>query len=210
MTMLRRHGNVLRNWRGLTLVETMMATSILTLLSGVLLLLSSSATKLFWNKVIGNTLEGELDATEEQLKKDIWTAADAGTLGAGCPLENPQSPTIVTWLCLDMAPANPGAWDAGDVRYRVVSPSQVGGSGLPDVRLVRYVYDGTSWQPGRTVAHYLDQTNPANTAVAVTVNAGPPLRRTVTFSIMNRRQDSFGQQYQRWLQNHTVRLQAPG
>lgn len=169
--------------RGTTLIETLAATAVMTVLGGTLMVLTTSARNVFWADTTLTELSGYLDASTEQLKKDIWKAVDAGAGGA-CPTPAGPLPIGVTqWLCLDMGPANPGVYKAGDVRYIIQNPPVVlpPVPPSPDVRLIRQVYNGAAWTQARTMAHYVQFNAGALPTVAV---AGAPSKgKLVTFGI---------------------------
>ena len=108
--MRRRHPR-----HGLTLIELMVTSSIMTLLAGMVLLMLNTVGQGYNARMALGQLSGYLDETTYQLRRDVWGAA--GTcqrLGAGpvCPNTLPGSDT---WLMLQ---AEAAAWGVGpDVRY---------------------------------------------------------------------------------------------
>ena len=172
------------------MIETMVATAVMTILGGTLMVVTTSARNVFWADTTLTELSGYIDASTEQLKKDIWKAVDAKAVyaGAGETCPTPAGPVIVgltQWLCLDVFPANPGQYPKiGDIRYIIQNPPlgpPPPPASQPDVRLIRQVYNGAAWTQARIMAHYV-VSGISNSPATVEVVA-PSTRKLVTFGI---------------------------
>lgn len=210
----------LHNARGLTMMEMMMATTITTALGGVLIILATGANQIYSNKILGGTLEGELDATIEQIKRDIWEAVDARDADPETSVGTcPGSLTLGTtkWLCLDKDPPNfaSGGYGDGDVRYLLQGTGVMaigGGSPPPKIKLVRQEYQSGTWTNSRTLVNDAVQAESLASVATATINNLPApqlVQRQVRLSLANQRTDNFGRQYQRSVESATYRLQTP-
>ena len=62
--------------RGVTLTEMLVATSIATVIGGIILTFITKTTELYNAQVTRSELSGYLDSATEQLRRDIWSAVD--------------------------------------------------------------------------------------------------------------------------------------
>ena|GEM_PF-6478306 len=141
-------------------MEILSAATVMTILMGAVGTVMLSVRNTFLTNITLAQLSGYVDATTEQVKQDIWKASDAAT-GNACPGGGPLLIGTTKWLCLDMTPSTPfNPVTAGDVRYLIQTPPliAVSGGGSPpptNVKLLRQVYTGTTWQTVRTIAQYV-------------------------------------------------------
>ena len=168
--------------RGFSLVEGMVASSIATLLGGVMLVLFTGIATTYNAQITLNELAGYLDVTVEQLKRDIWraTTASAQTGDGICAngnawltLANPTSPPNTVRYCFD-------ASNAQNIRLQRTED----GANLRNV--AQYIVPG----PGPNTT--------TSTVTGVAVNFNLVVRKAV-----------FGRQFTRSVTNASYRLQTP-
>ena len=173
--------------RGYTLPEFLIATAIATMLGGVVAACTMNLSQLFSSQATLHELSGYLDATTEQLKRDLWGAVAACRATTPCP---DPTPGVASWLGLDMPPLGWGAvGGAGDISYRIDAITNPN-----DVRLVRTQNGAT-----RILVHYVDTTQTPQPTISGSL---------ITFSIRTKKTVS-GKDYKRSIAKVAYALQTP-
>lgn len=169
---------------GLTLIEFIAASSIATVIGGVMLVLMTGVRDAYQAHTTLNQLSGYLDAATTVLRKDIWEATSA-------------SPPVGTGLCSDA----PGAW-LTLTRSGTTIEYCLDNSELNNVKLRRRVNGGAVWPVAQNV---IQDVVPANSTIALVDNPGPGL---ITLNLVVRRTVN-GRAYFRNLTNVRYRMQMP-
>ena len=172
--------------QGFTMVEFLIAGSLAALVGGVVLLLIAGMSQISTMQSALHELSGYLDATTEQVKRDVWQAQRACT--GNCP---PLGGSV--WLALDLPDAggNPDGWTVNDIQYTIDASTDP-----TDIRLIRT----RTGEGARLLIHHLD---PARTpAPGITGSL-------VTFTSIGATKTVLQRAYARLLSNVSYRCQAP-
>ena len=145
------------------------------MVAGVVIALTNTTTQLSGAQLNLHELSGYLDATNERLKRDIWSAVDTQTAGAPAPCPA-LGATVTLWMALDLNPAGLAATDvcytidttdANDIRLMRRSSGinhvmahhvVLGTTPIPTVagRLVTFKITVSKTTPGRTYTRSLN------------------------------------------------------
>lgn len=168
----------------------MTATYVATTVGGLTLTIMATVGQVSVTTTTYQELSGYLDATLEQMKRDVWAAGEATTAPCGS--------LGASWLGLRQ---QTGVWQDGDVCYSLDRTAP------QDVLFVREVRRNGVWNdplsPRRILArHLLDSAVPLDPVVLIN---GSRVQVTITL-----RRTVLGRAYQRSVIQQTYCLQVPG